>query len=115
MAHIDQTVIEQLRADMGSMADEILLDLVDSLQRDANRQLGELQAALDTQDAARFRMAAHGLKGSSASLGAVELAAHCLEMENRGKAGDLSDGAGQLAAARQLASDSIAALQALLG
>ena len=43
----------------------------------------------------KVKAAAHGLKGSSATLGATKLSALCLEMEMKGKDGDM-DGAEEL-------------------
>lgn len=86
---LDLAVIEQLKLDMGDMAEVIIVDLVESLERDAARQLAEMRQAVASVDSERFWRAAHGLKGSCASLGVSQAAMLCLELESVGKRGEL--------------------------
>ena len=57
---------------------------VSSLQR----MLEQLLADKDSRDAAAISSLAHTLKSSSASVGAMELAHHCAEIERRLRSGD---------------------------
>ncbi|MBE7941552.1 MULTISPECIES: ATP-binding protein [Ramlibacter] len=50
--------------------------------RDAQGRIAELAAALQAGDASGARRMAHGLKGSSATLGAQQLAAQCARIEH---------------------------------
>jgi HPt (histidine-containing phosphotransfer) domain-containing protein len=50
-----------------------------------------LRAAHEVQDASALQKVAHKLKGSAATLGASEIAAHCLDLEMLGKSGSTSN------------------------
>jgi HPt (histidine-containing phosphotransfer) domain-containing protein len=71
--------------------DDLFTELVALFVEDAERLVGELQAALAEGDAHRLERCAHTLKSSSASLGAVRLSAICFELEKRGRAQALDD------------------------
>jgi HPt (histidine-containing phosphotransfer) domain-containing protein len=67
--------------------------LVDKVIRayltDTPARLAQMRAALDAGDAEALRKSAHGLKSSSANVGAEALAALCKELESIGRSGSL--------------------------
>ncbi len=83
---------ERVRASVRELADELgadaARDLVEMYRAVAPSQLDALRAAADANDAVALGRAAHTLKSSSAALGAVDLAALCQVMEQRGEAGE---------------------------
>jgi two-component system sensor histidine kinase/response regulator len=77
--------------------EELLVELVQLFLDDAPKQIREIHSALADGDALRLENAAHGLKGSAASLGADPLAAAALKLEFRGRKGQLSGAAEECA------------------
>ncbi len=97
-ASVDEKVLNELRAGVG---DEFLVELIDTYCVETPQLLVALQAMLAAGDAAEFGRIAHSIKSSSATFGALELAAQARALEAIGRAGDLSavgDGCAQLAA-----------------
>jgi HPt (histidine-containing phosphotransfer) domain-containing protein len=87
-------------------------DLVDTYLEDAVEQLAALGAAIDGGDPAALTRPAHSLKSSSLNVGALDLGKISLELEERGRAGQLDGAAERVADAhRQFA----AVREALLG
>jgi len=76
---LDMELVTELREIMG----EGFAVLVESYERDANQRLAALSAAVAALDRAALRQEAHSLKGSSSNLGAVSVAALCVELEGR--------------------------------
>ena len=66
-----------------------LAELVDTYLEDSPRLIETLREAIANGDAAAARRAAHTLKSTSASFGALGLAAECREIETAAAAGDL--------------------------
>jgi HPt (histidine-containing phosphotransfer) domain-containing protein len=83
-------------------------ELVDEFLADAPAQLAAMRAAADAGDAERLVRPAHTLKGTSANLGAAELAAVCRTLEEQAKSGSVA-GAGELIGQVQLALERAAA------
>ncbi len=92
---INRKVLAQFMEMLGEDAPE----LIDTFMEDATRLLGEMGAAVEQGDAEKLERAAHALKGSSATLGAVPLSALCQELESMGRAGGLDGAAEGLAQA----------------
>jgi HPt (histidine-containing phosphotransfer) domain-containing protein len=88
---INANDVHQLADDMGDMAQEIIFDLVDSLQRDIDRSIAEMRDAVIQQDAEKLRQAAHRLKSSCANLGAELAASLCQELESIAAGGGVTD------------------------
>lgn len=76
---LDMELVTELREIMG----EGFAVLVESYDRDAEQRLAALSAAVTALDRAALRQAAHSLKGSSSNLGAVSVAALCVELEGQ--------------------------------
>ncbi|MEO8397608.1 MAG: Hpt domain-containing protein [Chloroflexota bacterium] len=108
---VNANEIRQLAAEMGDGAAEIISDLVDSLERDITRSLGEMRDALQQNDPKRLRQAAHRLYGSFVSLGARKAASSCRELEMVGESGDIGHTAPMVERLEGLCSESIQALR----
>jgi HPt (histidine-containing phosphotransfer) domain-containing protein len=76
-------------------------DLVDTYLEDAVEQLAALDAAIDGGDPAALTRPAHSLKSSSLNVGALDLGKVSLELEERGRAGQLDGAAERVADARR--------------
>ena len=87
---IDEKTFSELQEMMGA---DFVVELIDTYCDETPRLLGDLEQALERADADTFRRTAHSDKSSSASLGALPLAALARELEMLGKAGDLSTAA----------------------
>jgi CheY-like chemotaxis protein/HPt (histidine-containing phosphotransfer) domain-containing protein len=85
----DRCVLDQLREDLGGT--EALREIVESFLQRAPAMLARLRNAASRGDAAELGVVAHGLKGTSATLGASTLSERCAELEQAARAGDLGD------------------------
>jgi CheY-like chemotaxis protein len=83
---IDEKVIYELRK---AVSDDYLPELIKAYLEETPVLLQNLDAALIASDASAFTRAAHSIKSSSASLGALDFAAQAKELEMLGKSGDL--------------------------
>jgi HPt (histidine-containing phosphotransfer) domain-containing protein len=93
---IDRSVLNSLLESVGG--DEAFLgELIDTFFQDAPVQLATMQKALVSGNAEEFRRAAHSLKSNSASLGALEFAQMCRQLEEIGRRGELQAAPGGLA------------------
>jgi HPt (histidine-containing phosphotransfer) domain-containing protein len=88
-APIDLAAFAELHETVGGDRD-FLAELVETYRADCPRLLAELRAAVAAGDAPAARRAAHTLKSTSASMGALGLAAECREIEAAAGAGDLA-------------------------
>lgn len=108
---IDPTTFDDLKAAMG---EDFIPELVSTYLEETEALIQKLHEALSANQVEDFRRAAHSIKSSSASLGALEFSTLAKELEFIGKAGDLSQ-AGDLLARLDAAFPAVhAALQALL-
>ncbi|MFQ5814381.1 MAG: Hpt domain-containing protein [Anaerolineae bacterium] len=86
---IDPAALEEFRAVMGEDGAELVAELIDTFVEDASRLLADMREAVAREDADALERAAHGLKGSSATLAALGLSDLCQELEDMGRAGTL--------------------------
>jgi len=84
---LQRAVLARLREELGDA--DTMRDLLGSFLDEAPQLLGRMRTALLAQDAARYQVAAHTLKGLGATFGAVQLAEVCREAEQRARNGDL--------------------------
>src|SRR5512139_1487920 len=84
---IDPNTIEELKTTLGA---DFVKELIDTYRAETPKLLDQLCQALSQGDAIAFQRAAHSIKSSSASLGALEFSAQAKELEMLGKQGDLS-------------------------
>jgi CheY-like chemotaxis protein/HPt (histidine-containing phosphotransfer) domain-containing protein len=90
---IDGAVLEEFRAMMGEVASE----LIGLFLEDTPKLLADLRGAVVQKDAKGLERAAHSLKSSSATLGAMTLSALCQELEVMGRASTLGNAAEKVA------------------
>ncbi|MCC1495672.1 Hpt domain-containing protein [Alcanivorax sp. 1008] len=76
-ASLDWELVRELKE---IMADGFIT-LVDSYERDTAKRLAEMSHAVELGDRNLVRQLAHSLKGSSSNLGAIEVTAHCVDLE----------------------------------
>lgn len=79
---VDRNTIEELSNLMG---EEFIGELVETFCEETPQLMVQLRQSMDDGDAAAFRRFAHSIKSSSASLGALKLAAMARELEILGK------------------------------
>ena len=107
---VDKNTIQELSDLMG---EEFIGELVDTFCEETPQLIIQLRNALSNGDTAAYRRFAHSIKSSSASLGALPLAALARELEILGKEERISDteaAIGQLEAAYQQAEQALKAL-----
>jgi signal transduction histidine kinase/HPt (histidine-containing phosphotransfer) domain-containing protein len=82
---IDEKVLEQLRAILDEDYPETLSEMIEIYLDEAPKLLEAIRAAVSQGDAESLMRAAHSLKSSSASLGAVELSGKFKDLEALGR------------------------------
>jgi CheY-like chemotaxis protein len=85
---LDAAALESLR-ELGG--DDFLAEVIDTFLADVPMLLATLQRALEEEDAAEVRRAAHTLKSNGATLGATEFAELCRTLEQQAKDGRLEE------------------------
>jgi HPt (histidine-containing phosphotransfer) domain-containing protein len=98
---LDRGVFERLRF-LQDDEHDYLGELIATYLNSAPQLLNTLRAAIAQNDVSATQKVAHTLKGSSASLGAMTLSAHCRELEMLARAGTLAGAAERL---RQIESE----------
>ena len=93
---IDRGVLEQLREDLGGRAP--LREVIATFLEKTPAALGALRDAAGRADTEALRQNAHMIKGTSAMLGATQLAERCEELERLGRSGSVPDAANRVAA-----------------
>jgi len=109
---LDAEVIASLRSLELPEEGNIIQDLVRTYLDDTLHQIREMRTSLADGDAARLRMAAHAVKGSSANLGAHVVNQHCRELEVLAQMGDLRNAEAHIAQIEAAFADATRALQA---
>jgi CheY-like chemotaxis protein len=88
-ATIEYKAWDSIRALQRKGQPDMLAKVVGMYLDDSDRLMKALRQAVPAQDSAAVREAAHSLKSSSATLGAMALAGHCKELEAMGQAQSL--------------------------
>jgi HPt (histidine-containing phosphotransfer) domain-containing protein len=78
---LDTEVLQAFRNTMGASASQILAQLIDIYLEDTPNLLQVMGIAVNHQDAVAMQQAAHTLKSSSASLGAITFSKLCEQLE----------------------------------
>ncbi len=86
---LDSEAFQRLRQTLGKRADQMLPSLLESYFNDAPRLIEEARQALQQGDALALRRAAHTLKSSSATFGAIALSGIAREVETMAVRGEL--------------------------
>jgi CheY-like chemotaxis protein len=108
---LDVEALGQLRTTLGKQADKMMPVLVERFYGDADRLLGEARQALERGQADNLRRAAHSLKSTSATFGAMALSGVARELEYRVRDGVLEGAAGLIARAEAELVEAKAALE----
>jgi CheY-like chemotaxis protein/HPt (histidine-containing phosphotransfer) domain-containing protein len=110
---LDPGALKQLRATLGKQADGMLPGLIERFYQDVDRLLGEARQALEQGQADDLHRAAHTLKSTSATFGAVVLSAVARELEYLARDGVLEGAAGLIARAEAEFARAKAALETM--
>ena len=78
---VDMTVLAKLDGAQVDGEPDLIVELIDLYLEDTPRRLAGMSTLLAERDALSLRRAAHGLKGSSATLGAARTALLCEAIE----------------------------------
>ena len=87
---LDPKVLQDFRNAMGDSADEFLAELIDAYLEDSPNLLQQMREAIAPGNFKAMKDAAHTLKSSSASLGAIALSKLCQQLENVGRSPSIS-------------------------
>jgi HPt (histidine-containing phosphotransfer) domain-containing protein len=91
MSAIDQATFEKLKHDAGA---DFVGELIAAYCEETPQLMAKLQHALMARDADAFRQAAHSIKSTSNTFGAMSLGEMAKELEMLGRAGDLANAQG---------------------
>ena len=86
LSPIDTKALDQIRALQRPNAPNIVHKIINSYLKDAPQLLEVARQAIAQNDASTLYRTAHSLKSTSATLGALNLAALCKELEAIGRA-----------------------------
>lgn len=93
MSAIDLPTFERLTQDLGA---DFVGELIETYCLETPQLIAQLPQALASQNAAAFRQAAHSIKSTSNTLGALQLGTLAQELETMGREGNLADVHGQV-------------------
>jgi len=79
-----QSLLDMIEGDQ-----EVLAEIINCYLLESPKIVAAIQASVTNEDANSLNKAAHNLKSSSASLGAKNLSQLCLQLELKGKNGNL--------------------------
>ncbi|MGH2688306.1 MAG: Hpt domain-containing protein [Actinomycetota bacterium] len=96
---LDQSRLTMLQSTGGGT--ELVAELVDLFVGDVPPRLDALAGAIANGDPESLMRAAHSLKGSSATMGAVGMSELCRRIEMHGRAGDVAPAAPLLVSLRE--------------
>jgi len=88
MSPIDTQVLKSL-LDMLGDDEKVLEEIINCYLVESPKIVAAIQTSVTNQDANTLHKTAHKLKSSSASLGAMDLYQLCLQLESKGKSGNL--------------------------
>jgi histidine phosphotransfer protein HptB len=88
MSPIDNQVLESLM-DMLGDDQEVLAEIINCYLVESPKMVNDIQTSATTQDADILSKTAHSFKSSSASVGAINLSELCIQLESKGKSGNL--------------------------
>jgi HPt (histidine-containing phosphotransfer) domain-containing protein len=97
MPTLDVRVLGILRNLQSPGEPDIVAQLTDLYLQELPARMVRLGQAIERGDASELAKAAHSLKGSSANMGARRVAQLCLDLENKGKTGELAGAADMFA------------------
>ncbi len=80
----------KVRTDLELLGPRMLREIIDKFLDTADHQETAIRQAIEQGDAAALAVAAHGLKGSSATVGAARMAEICKQLEQSGREGSVA-------------------------
>ncbi len=92
---IDETILETYRTLQEPGQGDIVTEFIDVFLEDLPSRLANIRKAVMGGTPQAIRSAAHALKGSGGSIGAIRLASLCGELETLGRSGQ-ADGTSEL-------------------
>jgi HPt (histidine-containing phosphotransfer) domain-containing protein len=104
---LEPAMIEELR---DNLTPAMRRELVDAFRAQVDRTLGELTAAIREGDRAQCSRLAHGLKGSSASMGASRMQFLCDRLAHPEAHADAGSADAQLEELQQVSAESVRAV-----
>jgi signal transduction histidine kinase/DNA-binding response OmpR family regulator len=110
---LDQWSLERLRVGLGKQADQMLPGLIDKFYQDSERLLCQARQALAQGEADDLRRAAHSLKSTSATFGAMALSSVARNLEVAAREGRLEGAGDQIAQAETEFNRARTALEAM--
>jgi HPt (histidine-containing phosphotransfer) domain-containing protein len=87
---IDAKILHSYSKNMGENASKILAALIECYLEEAAKLLHSMSTAATSKEATQLQRTAHTLKGSSAGIGATNLANLCQELEAMCRAGTIA-------------------------
>jgi two-component system, sensor histidine kinase and response regulator len=108
---LDQSTISALR---DTLTSEMRAQLITTFEGSLPKCLAEIEDALTRGDSVELRRAAHRLKGSSATLGAVRLEQACQALQHTGRDSDAPVDQTQVEDLQTVAAEALAALRGSL-
>lgn len=87
---VDHAVIQELRGVAHRDQGDFVVELIDQFLQDSTSRLAVLRTAIEGRDTSGITKAAHGLKGSSGTMGARRMATLCARLEAAGRLGQTS-------------------------
>ncbi len=91
----------KVRTDLELLGPRMLREIIDKFLDTAEQQEAAIRRAIDRNDPAALAIAAHGLKGSSATVGAARMAEICQQLERDGRDGSVAGAGERLAELRR--------------
>ena len=88
---LDPAVIENLRQLTPAGEPDVLAEVLELFLQDVPQRLARLRGAYDVRDAVEMYKTAHSLKGSAGNIGADALFEVCRQLDDKSRAGDLTD------------------------
>ena len=90
---LDPAVLESLRQLTPPGEPDVLKEVLQLFLDDVPARVERLRSAWQGGDAVAVQRAAHSLKGSAGNIGATDLLGVCRQLDDLGRAGDLSNAA----------------------
>ena len=90
---LDPAVLESLRELTPPGEPDVLKEVLQLFLDDVPARVERLRSAWQSGDAVAVQRAAHSLKGSAGNIGATDLLGVCRQLDELGRAGDLSNAA----------------------
>ncbi len=87
---IDDSILDSYRVLQDEGQPDVVTEFIDVFLEDLPTRTDRLRKAVGSQNPAELKSAAHALKGSAASVGAVVVSGLCAQIEAIGRAGSAS-------------------------